>query len=341
MLRTARRFLDERGVLEVDTPVLARTVATDPDIDALSVVCPGNTAAGLDASRRESPDAVCSDAVRSGADLAVVDRAAVEYSAGVAARRLYLQTSPEHAMKRLLAAGSGPIYQLGKVFRAGECGRWHNIEFTMLEWYRPGLSLNDLMLEVAQLIECVTGRADDALHDYGTVFEQATGLDPHRASDEALVQAVRDQTSLDDGMAASLGRRGCIDLLFGQRVQPSLAGVAFVCDYPASHAALARLESDAISVARRFEVFIDGVEIGNGYHELDDATEQAERMKADIAERFERGLEAVPVDDRLLAALGAGLGDVCGVAVGFDRLVAIATDSTSIADVMPFTTEFA
>jgi len=249
----------------------------------------------------------------------------------------HLQSSPEYFMKRLLAVGSGPIYSLGKVFRDGEKGRRHNPEFTLLEWYRPGWDERRLIAEVEAL--CAT-LSEQWRHPrrltYREVFYGATGLDPHSVDLDLLRQLSARYCS---GDWRNESRATCLDLLFSLVVEPTLhTGVVTVTDYPACQAALARLAEDGEGalVARRFEVFIDGVEIGNGYFELTDAVEQRRRFEADIALRRETGKQARAADPLLLAALEAGLPDCAGVAMGVDRLLMRLLDLDDIGEVIPF-----
>lgn len=250
--------------------------------------------------------------------------------------RGYLQTSPEFAMKRLLAAGSGPIYQICKSFRDDEQSAVHACEFTMVEWYRPGFDHHALMDEVQTLVQELEPSFDAVRLEYGPAFERAVGLDPHNSELPALRAACVAQAGLSARSGESLSRSDCLDLLFSVVVQPTLPrGISFVYHYPACQAALARLDSTARH-AERFELFVDGVELANGYHELADASEQRRRMEADGASRTERGLERHPPDERLLAALEAGLGDVAGVALGFDRLLMVLTGNRDLTEIMAF-----
>ena len=250
-------------------------------------------------------------------------------------RTRYLQTSPEYAMKRLLAAGSGAIYQICKVFRDGERGRRHNPEFTMLEWYRPGFDHHRLMDEVDALLQAVLGAAAAERISYADAFRRHAGIDPHAASDGELRSRV---AALGVSGIAELDRDDLLNLLLTHTVEQRL-GVSrptFLFDYPASQAALARIRPGDPPVAERFEVFIDGVELANGFHELADPDEQRRRFAADLEERRRRGLPEVAVDERLLAALAAGLPDCAGVALGVDRLVMLKAGTRNIADVIAF-----
>jgi len=297
LLARVREFFVERRVLEVETPVLSAGAATDPQIDSLST------------------------AVR-----------------GIAAP-LFLGTSPEFAMKRLLAAGSGDIFQVCKVFRDGEIGRWHNPEFTMVEWYRLGFDDTALMDEVEallrHLLEPERRLATAERLSYAEALERHAGVDLGGAGDAELAAVARAHGIVCD---AALDRDGRLDLLMGLVVGPKL-GIerpSFVCDYPASQASLARLKPGAPLVAARFELYLDGVELANGFHELGDGAEQRARFAHDLATRRARGQPEPPLDLRLLAALQEGLPDCAGVALGFDRLTALALNATSLAEVMAF-----
>jgi lysyl-tRNA synthetase class 2 len=248
----------------------------------------------------------------------------------------YLQTSPEFAMKRLLAAGSGPIYQMAKAFRRAEHGQRHNPEFTMLEWYRPGFSTAQLIEEVAALALAVVGTR--ALHhdSYRAVFRRETGVDPYAAPTALLRE--RAQTLAAD--VSGWERDTLLDLLFSACVEPRLGhhSLQFVDGFPAARAALARTTRDAQGtlVADRFELFIDGLEIANGYNELCDAVELRRRMHADNAQRARLGLAEVAVDECLLAAMTAGLPQSAGVALGVDRLLMIALGAARLDQVLAF-----
>jgi lysyl-tRNA synthetase class 2 len=253
-------------------------------------------------------------------------------------RTRFLQTSPEYAMKRLLAAGSGPIYQTCKVFRDGERGRRHNPEFTMLEWYRPGFDHHRLMDEVEELLQAVLGVAAGERISYADAFRRHAGVDPHAASDGELRSRV---VALGVAGVAELDRDDLLNLLLSHVVEPHLGSgrPSFLFDYPASQAALARVRPGNPPVAERFEVFLDGLELANGFHELADPGEQRRRFEADLVERRRHGLPEVPVDERLLAALASGLPDCAGVALGVDRLVMLKIGSRDIADVIAFPIE--
>ena len=298
MLARAREFFAERGVLEVETPILSTAAVSDPQIESLTTQVKGVEA------------------------------------------QLYMNTSPEYAMKRLLAAGSGDIYQIGKAFRDAEHGRWHNPEFTLLEWYRLGFDDDDLMTEVETLL----GRlllpqrilAPAQRLSYAAALQLHAGVDAHGASEAELTAAAQRH-----GVAcgAQLDRDAKLDLLMGLVVGPRLGleGPCFIYDYPASQAALARLKPGLPAVAARFELYLGGLEIANGFHELANPEEQRRRFTQDLSVRGARGQTQPPLDEHLIAALRAGMPDCAGVALGFDRLVAIALDASRLADAMAFT----
>lgn len=297
MLATIRAFFAAREVLEVETPLLASAPVTDPHLQALSC-------------RYRGP----------GAD---------------EGRDLYLQTSPEFAMKRLLAAGSGPVYQICKAVRDGEAGRRHNPEFTILEWYRPGWDHHRLMDEIDALLAAILGTRPGERLSYAETFERHAGFDPHREPDRALRARV---AALGVRSAAGLGRDDLLDLVLTHLVEPRLGHCqpSFVSDYPASQAALARVRPGDPPLAERFEVFVEGLELANGYHELTDPAAQRQRFERDLEARRAAGLPEVPVDERLLGALEHGLPDCAGVALGLDRLLMLAAGTRDIADVLAF-----
>ena len=305
LLKRLRRYFAQQCVLEVETPLLASAGTTDPHIPSFSF----------------------SDTGSSGPD---------------GATRRYLSTSPEFAMKRLLAAGSGPIYQVCKAFRQGEQGRHHNPEFSLLEWYRPGFDHHQLMQDVAALV----GELAEGAREFGPVeylsyhdcFQQQLGLDPHTATAQMLRDcAQKNGLPMVSGLADD-DREAWLDLLMSLSVQPQLGlnHLCFVYDYPENQAALARVRPGNPAVAERFELFIDGIELANGFHELQDAEEQRARFEADLVQRQEAGLEAIVLDERLLSALAAGLPACAGVALGLDRLQMVLSGEQYLRDVLSF-----
>lgn len=251
------------------------------------------------------------------------------------AGRGWLQSSPEFAMKRLLAAGSGCIFQICKAFRDGETGTFHNPEFSLLEWYRLGFDEHGLMDEVQQLLALLLPDSATRRCSYADLFQQRLGIDPHHISHAALQKLVDRHI---DTASACEDRDQCLELLFSHLLQPGLRGLTFVHDYPASQAALARLASDTngTSKARRFECFYQGVELANGYYELTDAEEYLRRCETDNARRSGYGLPAMTIDSRFVQAMRHGLPDCAGVALGLDRLLMLMLGATSIEEVLSF-----
>ena len=242
----------------------------------------------------------------------------------------YLQTSPEYHMKRLLAAGAPSIYQIGPVVRRGEAGRRHNPEFTMIEWYRLGFDAEGLMDEVAALVDVVLGPARYRRKTYAGLLEDRFDLDVATAEKASIVAITRDL-----GLYDAAGVDEALDLLLAEALASAGTQRLFVTDFPATLAALARIDEERGS-ARRFELVVNGVEIANGYHELTDADELAARMALDRRHRRERNLPDVEADEALLAAQRHGLPDCAGVAVGLDRLLALKLGCESIAETMAF-----
>lgn len=248
----------------------------------------------------------------------------------------YLHTSPEFFMKRLLAGGSGDIWQACKVFRGAEQGRWHNPEFTLVEWYRLGFDHHALMDEVGELLRTlIVGLAeDDERLSYAEAFQRYAGFDPFAVEDNELKAAVQEY-ALDP---AGLDRDGMLDLVASHAVYPRLGRgrVSFVHAFPATQAALARLDAADARCACRFEAFVNGVELANGFHELVDAEEQRRRFEQENDRREAMRLPRMPLDEHLLAALDAGLPDCAGVALGFDRVVMLAANLDTIGEATSF-----
>lgn len=253
---------------------------------------------------------------------------------------LYLHTSPEFCMKRLLAAGYPDIFAICRVFRDGEAGRRHQPEFTMIEWYRLGFSLAGIIADSVALINTALGdrapQYEPVAIDYREAFQRVLGVDPVEASVERLASLA----AADAGLRHSIGeaRDDWLDLLFATRIAPGFATdrLTVLRHYPASQAALARLCPDDRTVADRFEVFRGALELANGYVELTDAGEQQQRIDADNADRRHRGRTTRPVDTKLLAALQSGLPECAGVALGFERLQMLHDATDDIRDVITF-----
>ncbi len=302
ILASIRQFFSERKILEVETPLLARYSVTDPHMDVLTA-----------------------------------DNPLGESS------HYYLQSSPEYAMKRLLAAGFGPIYQLCKAFRRAEKGSRHNPEFTMLEWYRPGFDHFQLMDEVAELVGMVLDEAGQTVNkkfkrlSYRQVFRQYLDIDP-LTIDGASLQALARQTI--DIQMHSDNRDDWLNVLLTEVIEPGLATEppTFIYNYPASQAALAKIarDDDGNWIAQRFELYVNGLELANGYFELTDAVEQKKRFQQDQLQRQQLGRVAVDSDAYLLAAMEAGLPSCAGVALGVDRLLMLALGVASIDEVLAF-----
>lgn len=304
LLARTRAYFAAQGVLEVDTPVLGRGATTEPAIESFTTAYQGPG---------------------SGASLP-----------------LYLQTSPEFFMKRLLAAGSGPIYQLAHVFRNGESGRRHNPEFMLLEWYRPDYGQHELMDEIevllAQVLQGCIDLAPARRIPYRQWFLEETGLDPWRDTPQALRDfAVAHLASVPAGMPADQ-IDPWLHLLLTHWLEPRLGdGAVFVYDYPVSQASLACVRRESLPVAERFELYVHGIELANGFHELADAGEQARRFERDNVARRNNGQAPMPADRLLLAALAHGMPDSAGVAIGFDRLMMLAAGAADIDAVLGFT----
>lgn len=247
-----------------------------------------------------------------------------------------LQTSPEYHMKRLLAAGSGPIFQLARVFRDDELGRWHNPEFTMLEWYQLDINHHALMAEMDDLLQIILECPPLVKQSYRQVFQDTCGIDPFLASIDQF-KAILNQFELDNVLASDEEDRDqYLFLLMSHVVEPAFAKQPYplaIYDFPPSQAALARLNK---GVAERFEIYFRGVELANGFHELTDAKAQMARFQQDSLTRKEKGLPEVKPDTFLMKALQAGLPACSGVAMGIDRLLALALQKTTIADVLAF-----
>ena len=269
---------------------------------------------------------------------AITDVHIASVSATACGQPRYLHTSPEYAMKRLLAAGCGDIWQICRVYRDGESGRWHNPEFTLIEWYRIGIDHHSLMSDVERLISTMLppARSFDSAErlTYREAVQLHAGVDAF--DDPTAVLIARLESAGIDVPGSIRGERdACLDLIMSTIVGPQLGRerLSFVYDYPASQAALARVHG---RIASRFEAYLDGIELANGFHELGAAQEQRERFEADLAERARKGLPAMPIDERFLAALEHGLPDCSGVALGFDRLVMCAIGAKHIDDVLAF-----
>ncbi len=247
----------------------------------------------------------------------------------------YLQTSPEYFMKRLLAAGSGDIYYLGKVFRDNERGRKHSPEFTMLEWYREGFTDQDLMEEVSELVLSQVKNVPLRKVSYRDIFLETLAINPHTATAKQIEHLARQHI---DCSFESDHKDLWLDVLFTHLIEPNLRHWVFIYDYPESQGALAKKAHNehGEKVAKRFELYCDGIEMGNGYWELTDAKEQRERFEADLIQRQNIGARALNYDERILAALEHGLPECSGIAMGVDRMLMLKLGVSNIAEVLPF-----
>ena len=294
-----RKFFAERNVLEVETPILSAAGNTDPNIESFSTTFSGHVDAG--------------------------------------ARERWLRTSPEFPLKRLLAAGVGDCYELGRVFRNAEAGGRHNPEFSMLEWYRIGWDHRRLMQETVALVESALTmagrRAEVVVENYRQLFLDELLLDPLHAPIDALREPLAPYGIDPEG----LNRDDWLDLLITHVLQPAfpIDRITVIHDYPASQCALAKIRAGDPPMAERFELYLGKYELANGYHELNDAAEQCARFERDNALRRIRGQREVPVDDRLLAVLDR-MPDCAGVALGVERLLMCLAGSDAIADVLAF-----
>jgi len=256
-------------------------------------------------------------------------------------RKKYLRSSPEYAMKRLLASGHRDIYEMGRVFRAGESGRYHNPEFTLLEWYRQGWNYLDLADEVVELVRvCGRGQFDGWPVNrvtYREIFQQETGLDPFYCNESELASCAIERGIL----SAPMGHNEWLDLLLSELIQPALPGEAFTVlhDYPPEQAALARIRPGNSPVAERFEIYLGQMELANGYQELTDAKEQLDRFQREAKLADSRGEERTALDMNLIAALNHGLPECSGVALGVDRLLMSCLKLDRIDAVLSFSAE--
>jgi lysyl-tRNA synthetase class 2 len=298
-LADVRLFFAERNVLEVDTPILSPAAPTAPYLDSFSTQY-----SPLDSNEITT---------------------------------YYLQTSPEFAMKRLLAAGYGSMYQIAKVFRNGESGRQHSPEFTMLEWYRPELNFEQLMDEVDALMQKVAQTTPAQRFSYAEVFKRYLNVDVFVVSTEQLKQLAIEKVA---GTQADwqMDKDDWFELLMSQCIEPELAKLhapVFIYDFPASQAQLAKVETNQLDqqVAKRFELYAGGMELANGYDELLDASQLRQRFEQDNQQRQQQNKPLMPMDENLLAAMASGLPQCTGVALGIDRLMMLVTEQNSIAEV--------
>lgn len=297
LLADIREFFAKRKVLEVETPLLGQHTVTDRYIDSFLT----------------------------------------QYNTDSASQKYFLQTSPEYAMKRLLAANSGPIYQICKAFRIDESGRQHNPEFTLLEWYRPGFTHHDLMDEIDGFLQSVAKMPAASRLSYRDVFQRELGIDPHCCDAETLLTLAKKR---DLPFPADVRDKDTLlQLWMTHVIEPTLGREAptFLYDFPVSQAALAKINN---GVAERFEVYIQGVELANGFHELTNAKEQRQRFERDRQAREQLNKFMPDIDERFIASLDY-LPDCAGVALGIDRLLMIVSESQHINDILCFPWEMA
>ena len=299
ILQKIRHFFAERSVLEVDTPVLSHATVTDEHLHSFSTQF----------NHPFSPQA----------------------------SNLYLQTSPEFAMKRLLCAGSGAIYQICKSFRNEEAGRFHNPEFTLLEWYRLDFDHLQLMTEMDELMQMVLDCDIAERVTYQDIFKLHLGCCPLTAG-LSDIKALANHYGYDELAANENDKDTLLMLLFSQHVEPriGLERPCFVVDFPASQAALAKISPTAPLVAERFELYFKGIELANGFHELTNGPEQLRRFEQDNAKRQNMGLNIMPIDNNFIAAIHFGLPTCSGVALGVDRLLMLALSCSEISQVIAF-----
>jgi len=299
ILQKIRHFFAVRDVLEVDTPTLSHGTVTDEHLHSFSTQ--------------------------------------FTHPFATHACTLYLQTSPEFAMKRLLSAGSGAIYQICKSFRNEETGRFHNPEFTMLEWYRPDFDHVQLMTEIDELMQMVLGCEIAQRVTYQDIFKQHLSCDPLTAT-LADLKTLAKQYGYGELAASENNKDTLLMLLFSQHVEPQIGQdrPCFVMDFPASQAALAKISATNSLVAERFELYFRGIELANGFHELTDGPEQTRRFQQDNAKRQSNGLDPMPIDENFIAALNFGLPNCAGVALGIDRLLMLALSCSKIEQVIAF-----
>lgn len=300
LLNTIRAFFQDRGILEVETPLLYPAFSTDPFLQPFSVEFSGGS--------------------------------------GYRARKLYLQSSPEYGMKRLVAMGSGSVFQICKAFRNGELGCLHQPEFSLLEWYRVGFDYRQLASEVQSLIESVYPVSAHHALSCQTLLTEYAGLDLHESSDGELREALLKNRFSGDGLDG-LGRETLLDWILDDIIRNNFSDVGTlltVFDYPSFLPQMAAYHPDDARLMQRFEVYLNGIELANGYTELRDAEEQLRRFRLDVEKRRSLGLEEVVWDDEFLQALQTGLPECAGVALGLDRLLMLIHEATAIHQITNF-----
>ena len=302
VVRSIRSFFDQRNFFEVETPTISHDIVVDRYLHPVGVT-----------------------------------KSDLTGRAGDSDQRLWLQTSPEFGMKRLVAAGAVAIYQICKAYRRDEIGRIHNPEFTMLEWYRAGDDLVTGMDLLAELVETILDTPKTERLSYREAFKKFADIDPFESSIESLQNTVRTASVKVELEGES--RDDCLNVILSEIVEPNLGVGAptIIYDWPASQAALAMVRDDEHSVAERFEIYVNGVELANGYHELLEARELSRRNSINNQMRVKDGNQLLPEGSRLLDAMRKGIPQCAGVALGVDRLVMLALGAKSVSEVMAFT----
>ncbi|HCM47781.1 MAG TPA: elongation factor P lysine(34) lysyltransferase [Colwellia sp.] len=306
ILQQIRQFFADRNVIEVETPALSQGTVTDVYLDAFT--CKYNFLA--DSAADQSTD-------------------------------LYLQTSPEFHMKRLLASGYGCIFQIAKAYRHEEFGRYHNPEFTLLEWYRIGFDQYELMREVADLLKAVLGCSEPYSTSYQDIFLTKVSIDPLTVTFEELILFLTQQGKSADWLVESNDKDIVLQFIFTEIIEAQI-GIdqpQFIYNFPVAQASLAKRSSDDPRVAQRFECYFRGIELVNGFNELTDANEQVVRFEEDNTRRVAQGLSVKPIDKNFIDALKHGLPECSGVALGIDRLIMLALDIKKISEVQSFSIE--
>ena len=306
VLYQVREFFRQRKVVEVETPALSQGTVTDVYLDALT--CQYNFLA-------DSP--------------------------AVQSTELFLQTSPEFHMKRLLASGYGCIFQISKAFRHEESGKNHNPEFTILEWYRIGFDQFELMSEVADLLQVVLDSNKALFTSYQDIFIETVAVDPLITTFDQLVGVLNRHDKAADWLIEMNDADLLLQFIFTEMIEPTI-GIhqpQFIYDFPIAQASLAKRSTDDPRVAQRFECYYRGIELVNGFNELTDAIEQVLRFEEDNVKRSAQGLPVKPIDRNFIAALNHGLPQCSGVALGIDRLVMLVLDIKNISEVQSFSIE--
>ena len=316
VLQQIRNFFADRNVIEVETPALSLGTVTDVHLDAFA--CRYDFLSTRFVSHRFHSD-----------------------SSAQSSTNLYLQTSPEFHMKRLLASGYGCIFQIAKAFRHEEAGRYHNPEFTLLEWYRLGFDHFDLMQEVAELLKTILDCAQPSLVTYQALFIEQIGLDPLMANREQLLALITQKNKLSDWLIAEQDIDSLLQFIFSEIIEPHIGKCApcFVYNFPRTQASLANICPDDNRVAQRFECYFQGIELANGFNELTDSKVQLQRFQQDNAKRNELGLKENIIDKNFISALSYGLPQCSGVALGVDRLIMLALRAEHIKEVISFPVE--